>query len=49
MISRDGRLFPKALIVTQETDGNFGTILTKRIKELELKYKNIEVYPSKSG
>lgn len=49
MISRDGRLFPKLLIVLQEESGNFGPILTKRVQELERKFGNIEVFATKSG
>lgn len=49
MISRDGKLFPKLLIVTQEPSENFGPILRPKIAALEREYGNIEVFPSKSG
>lgn len=49
MISRDGKLFPKLLIVTQETDNHFGPKVGPKVKELEEKYGNVEVYPTKSG
>lgn len=49
MISRNGKLFPKLLIVTQEPGDRFGPIVGPRIEELESLYRNVEVFPSKSG
>lgn len=49
MISRDGRLFPKLLLVMQEPSGDLGSVVEKRVKDLEKRYKNIEVFASKSG
>lgn len=43
MISRNGKLFPKLLIVTQEVDNSFGPRIEPKIRELELKFGNIEV------
>lgn len=49
MISRAGTLFKKLLIVTQEPENAFGPIVGPRILELERKYENIQIYPSRSG
>lgn len=44
-ISADGKLHSPLLIVLQETNGQFGPLVTKNI----YKAKNISVYPSNSG
>lgn len=49
IISRDGRLFDKLLIVTQETKDSFGPQIGPKIDALERKFGNIEVYATKSG
>lgn len=49
LISRDGKLYPKLLIVTQEADNAFGPRIKTKIAELEQKYGNVEVYASTSG
>lgn len=49
MIARNGHLFPKVLIVTQELNDDFGPILAPKMRELERRYGNVEIYASKSG
>lgn len=48
-ISRDGKLIGKLLLVVQETNGTFGPQVGPRVAELERRYGNIIVRPSKNG
>lgn len=51
MITRDGKIFGKLLLVLQETtkNGTFGPRILPEVQELERRYGNIRVYASKSG
>lgn len=49
IISRDGRLFGKLLLVLQEKTGEFGPKIKSHVASLERKFGNIEVYASQSG
>lgn len=49
VISRDGRLIGKLFLIVQETNGDFGPQVGPRVRELEKKYGNIVVRPSKNG
>lgn len=46
MISRDGKLFPKVLLVLQETNGVFGPKIKAHVADLERRYANIQVFAS---
>lgn len=49
MITRDGRVFGKLLLVMQEPTGSFGRNILPRVREQERMYRNIRVFASKSG
>lgn len=49
MISRDGRLFGKLLLVMQEQANTWGKNIGPEVARLERLYGNIEVYPHTSG
>lgn len=49
VISRDGRLIGKLLLVMQETNGTFGIRVRERVRRQEEEYGNIRVLASKSG
>lgn len=50
MITRDGKVFGKLLLVMQEPKtGTFGPRVEGRVRQLEYSYKNIRVLASKSG
>ena len=49
MIGRDGRLFGKLLICLQEPNDKSGPRVGPAVRELEARYRNIEVVASKSG
>lgn len=51
MITRDGKSFGKPLLVLQEAtkNGTFGSHILPRVRQLEDRYGNIQVYASKSG
>lgn len=49
MMTRDGKVFGKLLLVMQEPRGEFGPVVKRRVLELEREYGNIRVFASKSG
>ena len=49
MITRDGRIFGKLLLVLQEPTGTFGPRVRPVINDLQQRYGNIAVHASKSG
>jgi len=49
MIGRDGRLFGKLLICLQEPNDKFGPRVGPAVRELETRYRNIEVVANDSS
>lgn len=49
IISRDGNVVGKLLLCLQEPHGRFGPIVSRQVRELEERYRNIVVFASSSG
>lgn len=49
VISRQGRLVGKLALILKEDKEKFGPIIMKKVELMEEEFKNIKLYPSKSG
>lgn len=49
MITRDGRLFGKLLLIMQESKNEFGPQISQDVRDFERNFKNVKIFPSKSG